>query len=151
MYTLHPRWKSWIKCHLFPQAASVHGQRQWKWWTISHHLRLWDHVYSRLQIFIPGGEAELFSYTCFRMHAYLEVKLDSSMNIYIYIYDVSIFLCRVTINGIMTWWSSGQAATGNSRTPTWSRVTAPPASPGHFNGQRKLAWWDTITHAEYHL
>lgn len=68
-----------------------------------------------------------------------------------YIYEVSVFLCRVTINGIMTWWSSGQAATGISRTPTWSRGTAPPASPGHFNGQRKLARWDTITHPEYHF
>lgn len=68
-----------------------------------------------------------------------------------HINEVSVFLCRVIINGIMMWWSSGQAATRNSHTPTWSRGTAPPASPGHFSDQRMLAWWDTITHPEKHI
>lgn len=67
-----------MKCCLFAQTASFHGPRQRKWWTISHHLRLWDHMYSRLQILLPDGEEELFLHTCSRMYVCLEVQLDTN-------------------------------------------------------------------------
>lgn len=76
---------------------------------------------------------KMFSHTCFRMHTYKEVKRLASVWTYM---RWVLFLRRVIISGIMMWWSSGKAATGNSRTPTWSRATAPPASPGHFSEQR---------------
>lgn len=66
-----------MKCCLFAQTASFHRPRQRKWWTISHHLRLWDHMYSRLQILLPDGEEELFLHTCSLMHVCLEEQLDT--------------------------------------------------------------------------
>ncbi len=65
MYTIYPSWKSWI--NLFPQAASVHGWGQREEWTISHHLRLWDPMCSRLQVIFPGGEGKCFIYS--QLHA----------------------------------------------------------------------------------
>lgn len=55
--------------------------------------------------------------------------------------------CRDIISGTTMWWSVGMAETTSSHTPTWSRATAPSASPGRLSEQ--MARWDTDTHATY--
>lgn len=130
---------SLMKCHMSLQAASVHGKRQWKEWKISHHLRLWDKVFSWLQIILPGGERNIFDFCC---HVYVsEWKHVKMLKLCEYM-RWALFLCRVIISGIMKWWSSGKAPTGNSHTPTWYRATAPSASPGHFNELKNFLWWE---------
>lgn len=131
-----------MKYHVSPQAASVHGKRQRKDWTISHHLRLWDHVFSWLQTFLPGGEGNYFNFCCHMFVSWWKhIKMLSLTSVWVH--EVCVFLCRVIISGIMMWWSSGKAETGNSRTPTWFRTTAPSASPGHFNELKNLLRWET--------
>ena len=130
--------KSWLKRHVSPQAASVSGQRQWKEWTVSHHLCLWDLVYSWMQTLLP------------------RCKLNSLRQVMIKIFEHHVtrsvnqkhFSRRVIISGITLWWSSGKATAANSRTPTSSRATAPSASRGPFNARRNLTLWDTNTAAQ---
>lgn len=57
--------------------------------------------------------------------------------------------CRDIISGTTMWWSAGMAETTSSHTPTWSRATAPSASPGRLSEQRNMAWWDTDAHPIY--
>lgn len=130
--------KSFTEWHLFPQAASVHDRGQS--WALSHHLHLWHHMHSQLQVLFSDGEGPWFSQHFLWMRA-CTMKKSSLASVWICMYEVSVFLCRVIVNGVMIWWSSGQAATRNSHTLTWSRRTAPPASSGHFSEHRKLARW----------
>lgn len=124
--------------HLFLQVASVCGQRRWKEWAVSHHLRLWDCLQSRLQILLPGGE-KMFQHFCFTNPSGCTVFARTLQWTWL-------CLCRVIISGTTMWWSIGKVETRNSHTPTWSRATVLSASPGPFSEQRNLARWDTKTH-----
>lgn len=77
-------------------------------------------------------------HTCPWMHVCLDIY---SLTPIIPVCEVSVFLCRVTINGTTMWWSNGMATTVSNRTPTWFKGGPSPALPGHFNEQRKPARW----------